>query len=81
MIRGKLMDLRRYRRPRDGSSPQPGTLTVAVREAARFDRRAVSTSAGLLAAIPVVSMVALGSVAVSVALPIVLVIVAGTSAV
>ncbi len=34
-----------------------------MREAARFDRRAVSASAGLLAAIPVISVLALGTVA------------------
>src|SRR5580693_5675786 len=32
----------------------PTTLTTAVRDAARFDRRAVSVTGGLLAAIPVV---------------------------
>ena len=38
-------------------------MTEAVREAARFDRRAVSAPAGLLAAIPVVSVLALGTIA------------------
>ena len=45
------------RRNSDGGSPaQPAALKVAVREAARFDRRAVSAQAGLLAAIPVVAV-------------------------
>jgi uncharacterized membrane protein YgaE (UPF0421/DUF939 family) len=50
-------------RPDNGSSPHHAALTVAVREAARFDRRAISVQAGLLAAIPVVAVLALGTVA------------------
>src|SRR5579884_837637 len=63
MISRRLMDLRRSRRPRDGSPPEPGALSVAVRDAARFDRRAISAAAGLLAAIPVVAVLALGTYA------------------
>src|ERR1019366_8484743 len=43
-------------RKSNGSPPQPAALTVAVREAARFDRESVSVWAGLLAAIPVVAL-------------------------
>jgi uncharacterized membrane protein YccC len=43
-------------RKSNGSPPQPAALTVAVREAARFDRESVSVWAGLLAAIPVVAV-------------------------
>ena len=38
-------------------------VTAAVREAARFDRRAVSAAAGLLAAIPVVAVLGGGIIA------------------
>ena len=38
--------------------PERGSLTVAVQEAARFDRRAVSVQSGLLAATPVVTVLA-----------------------
>ena len=41
-------------------SPRPAALTVAVRDAAHFDRSLVSVSGGLLAAIPVVSVLAGG---------------------
>ncbi len=42
---------------KSSDSPQsPAALTLAVREAARFDRGAVSVWAGLLAAIPVVAV-------------------------
>src|SRR5690348_4640623 len=51
------------RRSPGGSAPERGTLTVAVQEAARFDRAAVSVQAGLLAAIPVVAVLAVGSLA------------------
>ena len=52
------------RRPQqDGGSPEPGTLTVAVRDAFQFDRRAISVEAGLLAAIPVAAVLAIGTVA------------------
>ncbi|HEY3728725.1 MAG TPA: FUSC family protein [Solirubrobacteraceae bacterium] len=44
------------RNPSDGSTAEPAALTVAVRQAARFDRSSVSISAGLLAAIPVVAV-------------------------
>src|SRR5215472_7077330 len=60
MIRRTLMHLRR---PRGGSPPARGSLAVAVRDAARFDRRAVSLQGGLQAAIPVVAMLTLGTVA------------------
>ena len=49
-------------RPDNGSSPEPGALTVAVRDALNFDRRAVSIQGGLLAAIPVAAVLALGTV-------------------
>ena len=42
---------------------EPGSLAVAVRQAGRFDRRAVSVAGGLLAAIPVVAALAVGTVA------------------
>jgi uncharacterized membrane protein YccC len=57
------MNLRRFRRLRGGSAPERGTLVVAVQDAGRFDRRAVSMEAGVLAAIPVVAMLALGAIA------------------
>ncbi|MBV9607808.1 MAG: FUSC family protein [Solirubrobacterales bacterium] len=65
------MDLRRFRRQpgrrrrQTGapSPPEPGSLTVAVRDAAQFDRRAVSARGGLLAAVPVVSVLAVGTIA------------------
>jgi uncharacterized membrane protein YccC len=41
----------------------PGAVTAAVRDAARFDRRAVSAGAGLLAAIPVVAVLGGGIIA------------------
>lgn len=42
---------------------EPGSLAVAVRQAGHFDRRAVSVAGGLLAAIPVVAVLTLGTVA------------------
>jgi uncharacterized membrane protein YccC len=39
---------------------EPGALTSAVRDAARFDRELVSVQAGLLAAIPVVAVLGAG---------------------
>ncbi len=48
-------------RPDNGSSPEPGALTVAVRDALNFDRRAISIQGGLLAAIPVAAVLALGT--------------------
>jgi uncharacterized membrane protein YccC len=47
----------------DASSPERGSLAVAVQDAAHFDRRAVSIQAGLLAAIPVVAVLAVGTIA------------------
>ncbi len=47
----------------DGSSPPGGVLTVAVRDAFQFDRSAISIQGGLLAAIPVVAVLAIGTVA------------------
>ena len=43
--------------------PSGGPLALAVRDAARFDRSAMSARAGLLAAIPVAAVLALGSIA------------------
>jgi uncharacterized membrane protein YccC len=43
--------------------PERGSLAVAVQQAARFDRRAVSLQSGLLAAIPVVAVLAVGTIA------------------
>jgi uncharacterized membrane protein YccC len=43
--------------------PEQGSLAVAVRQAGRFDRRAVSVAGGLLAAIPVVAVLTVGTVA------------------
>jgi hypothetical protein len=63
MIPRRLMDLRRARRPQSGSAPPRGSLTTAVRDAARFDRAAISARGGLLAAIPVAAMLAIGTVA------------------
>ncbi len=63
MIPKRLMDFRRSRRSADDSAPERGTLTAAVQEAARFDRAAVSAQSGLLAAIPVVAVLAVGSIA------------------
>jgi uncharacterized membrane protein YccC len=57
------MVLGRFRRRRDGTAPERGPLTDAVREAARFDRRRVSVVGGLLAAIPVVAVLTIGTVA------------------
>ncbi len=50
-------------RPDTGSSPPGGALTVAVRDAFQFDRRAISVQGGLLAAIPVAAVLAIGTVA------------------
>ena len=57
------MELRRQRRPSEESPPESGSLTRAVRDAARFDRTAISSHAGLLAAIPVAAVLAIGTVA------------------
>ena len=45
------------------SADPSGSLALAVRDAARFDRAAVSARAGLLAAIPVVAVLAIGTIA------------------
>lgn len=50
------MPARRRRTP----SSEPAALTVAVRQAARFDRQLVSVAAGLLAAIPVMVLFGAG---------------------
>jgi uncharacterized membrane protein YccC len=63
MMLRRLMDLARFRRSRNGTPPEHGSLAAAVRDAARFDRRATSARAGLQAAIPVVAVLALGTVA------------------
>jgi len=55
------MSLVRPRRTDDGSSPPGGALSAAVRDALQFDRRAISLQGGLLAAIPVVAVLALGT--------------------
>jgi uncharacterized membrane protein YccC len=44
-------------------APDRGSLALAVQDAARFDRRAVSLQSGLLAATPVVAVLAVGTVA------------------
>ncbi|HTX07118.1 MAG TPA: FUSC family protein [Solirubrobacteraceae bacterium] len=46
-----------------GPPPEPGSLSTAIREAGHFDRRAVSIAGGLLAAIPVVAVLTIGTVA------------------
>ena len=50
-------------RPDKESSAGPGALTVAIRDAARFERRELDVASGLLAAIPVAAVLAVGSVA------------------
>jgi uncharacterized membrane protein YccC len=62
MMSQRLMDLRRRRPEYDGPSPEPGTLSLAVRDALEFDRRAISIQGGLLAAIPIAAVLTLGSV-------------------
>ena len=62
MIPDRVIRLRRPRIARTESA-DPGSLAVAVRDAARFDRGAISARAGLLAAIPVAAVLALGSIA------------------
>jgi uncharacterized membrane protein YccC len=47
-------------RGRDGDTAGPSALGSAVRAAARFDRSVISFSAGLLAAIPVVTVLGIG---------------------
>jgi uncharacterized membrane protein YccC len=63
-----MIDLRRRARRRLESTAsdrasEPGALAVAVRQAARFDRAAISVEGGLLAAIPVAAVLAIGSLA------------------
>jgi uncharacterized membrane protein YccC len=62
MIPTVAMALGRLRRSVH-SIPERGPLAQAVRDAGRFDRRGVSASGGLLAAIPVVVVLALGRIA------------------
>ena len=50
-------------RPDNGSSQPRGALSSAFRDALQFDRRAISIQAGLLAAIPVAAVLAIGTVA------------------
>jgi uncharacterized membrane protein YccC len=50
-------------RPDKESSAGPGALTVAIRDAARFERRELDVASGLLAAIPVAAVLAIGSLA------------------
>ena len=50
-------------RPDNGSSQPRGALSSALRDALQFDRRAISIQAGLLAAIPVAGVLAIGIVA------------------
>jgi len=45
----------------NGSSATGGVLSAAVRDALQFDRRAISIQGGLLAAIPVVAVLAFGT--------------------
>jgi uncharacterized membrane protein YccC len=63
IMRETVMDLVRRARPVNRPAPERGSLATAVRDAARFDRRAVSAAAGLQAATPVIAMLALGSIA------------------
>ncbi len=50
-------------RPDNGSSQPPGALSSALRDALQFDRHAISVGAGLVAAIPVAAVLAIGTVA------------------
>ena len=50
-------------RPDNGSSPPSAALSVAMRDALRFDRREIDPTAGLLAAIPVAAVLAIGTIA------------------
>ena len=50
-------------RPDNGSSQPRGALSSALRDALQFDRRAISIQAGLLAAIPVAAVLAIGTIA------------------
>jgi uncharacterized membrane protein YccC len=50
-------------RPDNGSSPASGALSEAMRDALQFDRRAISVQGGLLAAIPVAAVLAIGTIA------------------
>ncbi len=57
------MNATKGRRADPGPSSHGGPLTLAVRDAARFDRREVDVAAGLLAAIPVAAVLAIGTIA------------------
>src|ERR1700751_5906099 len=57
------MNATKPRRAEPGPSALGGPLTVAVRDAARFDHREVDVAAGLLAAIPGAAVLAIGTVA------------------
>ena len=48
-------------RPDNGSPLARGTLAAALRDATQFDRRAISVQGGLLAAIPVAAVLAVGT--------------------
>jgi uncharacterized membrane protein YccC len=50
-------------RPDNGSSPAGGALSGAMRDALQFDRHAISVQGGLLAAIPVAAVLAIGTIA------------------
>ena len=57
------MNATKQRRADPGPSSRGGSLTIAVRDAARFDRREIDVTAGLLAAVPVAAVLAIGSIA------------------
>jgi uncharacterized membrane protein YccC len=63
MMRERVHLLDRLRRRENVAGPMPGPLAGAVRDAARFDRGRISATSGLLAAIPVVAVLAIGTVA------------------
>ena len=63
MMRRRVHVPDRLRRRHDAAGPQRGPLVGAVRDAAKFDRGRVSAVGGLLAAIPVVAVLAIGTVA------------------
>ena len=50
-------------RPDNGSSHRPALAVLGPGDALQFDRRAISVGAGLLAAIPVAAVLAIGTVA------------------
>ena len=61
MMSQRLMHRFRSARQDNGAPPPRGTLGLVVRDAVQFDRRAISVQAGLLAAIPVVAVLGIGS--------------------